>query len=77
MTRDQLLLLVEARAAASDGTGSEIRRQAGLSQSQLAQAIGVRPSAVCRWENQVRKPSGDAALRYGRVLRLLREKEAP
>ena len=33
------------------------RKKAGLSQGQLAASIGVKKSAVCRWERGYRAPS--------------------
>src|SRR5262249_34647614 len=71
VTTANLKLLVEARAAASSGSGIEVRRAAGLSQGELARAAGINPATLSRWESQERQPSGDAALRYARVLRVL------
>jgi DNA-binding transcriptional regulator YiaG len=71
MTGSDLALLVEAREAASSGRGVDIRCQAGLSQGELARAAGVNTAAVSRWEGRARKPSGRAALKYARVLRVL------
>lgn len=73
MTSTKLDLLVEAREAASTGSGADIRELAGLTQSELARAVRVTPSTVNRWESGGRRPTGDAALRYGRVLRRLAE----
>lgn len=49
-----------------------IRRQAGLSQADLAAAIGVSPQAVATWEAGTR-PRGAHLTRYLAVLRELRE----
>ncbi len=37
-------------------TFSQARKKAGLSQSQVAKALGVDQSAVCRWETGENMP---------------------
>jgi DNA-binding XRE family transcriptional regulator len=66
-----LRLLIEARSAARTGSGADVRCAAGLSQGELARAAGINPATVSRWESQERQPTGPAAIRYARVLRLL------
>jgi DNA-binding transcriptional regulator YiaG len=68
------LLIMEARDAASSGKGERLRQAAGLSQGELADAIGVTPACVSRWEAGIRRPRGDAAVRYARALRELAER---
>jgi transcriptional regulator with XRE-family HTH domain len=63
-----VLLLMQARELAASGRGARLRREAGISQNELAGAIGVTGAALCRWENGERRPSGEPALRYARVL---------
>jgi DNA-binding transcriptional regulator YiaG len=68
-----VVLLMEARDAARSGRGARLRQAAGLSQRELASAIGVTSGAVCRWESGDRRPGGEAAHAYARVLRTLAE----
>ena len=71
MKTTDLSLLVEARTAARTGEGVAVREAAGLSQGELARAVGISPGTLSRWEAGLRKPTGPAALRYARVLRAL------
>ena len=71
MTTTNLKLLVEARAATRTGSAARLRRSAGLSQSEIARAASVNPATVYRWESGERQPTGAAAIRYARVLRVL------
>jgi DNA-binding transcriptional regulator YiaG len=71
MTTNALTLLSEVRSAVQSGEAVKLREAAMLTQGELARAIGVSAAAVCRWESGRRRPSGDAALRYGRMLRVL------
>jgi len=50
-----------------------IRRAAGLSQGELAQAIGVTRQAVSNWESGIRTPKGACLERYVTAIRTLRE----
>jgi DNA-binding transcriptional regulator YiaG len=63
--------VVRARRALKSGRAIEIRLAAGLSQSEIATALGVSQAAVCRWEAGERRPRGDAARRYGQLLDVL------
>ena len=65
--------LVEARQLAASGAGRMIREAAGLSLAELGRAIDVDPSAVWRWENGERTPTGVYAVRYRDFLVELRE----
>lgn len=66
-----VVLLMEARAAAASGAARWLRRAAGLSQREMAEAIGRTPGAVSLWEHGERKPCGDAAIRYAQILRVI------
>jgi transcriptional regulator with XRE-family HTH domain len=69
----ELTLIVEARDAAQSGRAARLRRAAGVSQSELAIAIGVTPSAISRWEAGQRHPRGKQAAAYALALRALAE----
>jgi len=71
MNEDDLLLVAQARADAKSGRAREIRRAAGVSQSEVAATCGVDRVAVSLWESGRRTPRGEPAVRYGRVLRML------
>lgn len=45
-----------------------LRRRAGLSQGQIAKALGVSRAAMCRWESGVRTPRGANLQAYVDVL---------
>lgn len=69
----EVTLLAEARDAARSGRGAHLRRAAGISQAEMAAAVGVTASCVCRWEAGERRPGGDVAPSYARTLRALAE----
>jgi DNA-binding transcriptional regulator YiaG len=60
--------LVRVRRLASTGAARVIREDAGLSLSELAEAVDVHKVTVFRWEHNQRKPRGEAARRYLQVL---------
>ncbi len=66
-------LLIEVRQAIATGRAKRVRELSGLSMSELARRVGVRPATVSRWESGHRRPAGDAALAYGRALREITE----
>ena len=68
---ENVILLVEARRAAETGQARELREAAGLSQGEIARAAFVSPATVSRWEARVRRPTGEPAVRWARVLRLV------
>ena len=68
MTAEELVLLGIARRRAADGTGRRIRTTAQLSMRLIADAIQVSEGTICRWEKGERRPSGDAAVRWARLL---------
>jgi DNA-binding transcriptional regulator YiaG len=71
MSTSNVTLLIEARDAARSGRAARLRIAVGLSQAELAAAIGVTAACISRWEHGERKPRGVAAVEYGRVLREL------
>lgn len=66
-----LALLIEARDAAKSGRAERLRRAAGVSQAELAGAVGVDASTVSRWERGRRLPRAPVAIAYARALRTL------
>lgn len=63
--------LSDVRALTASGAARTIRTGARLSLSEVGAACGVGASAVHRWETGRRSPRGEAALRYGALLRAL------
>ncbi|WP_371524611.1 helix-turn-helix domain-containing protein [Streptomyces sp. NBC_01283] len=53
----------------------ELREQARLSKTQIAQALGVSPSTIAAWENS-RDPAGEVRTRYAYLLQGLAAKAA-
>jgi DNA-binding transcriptional regulator YiaG len=74
MEATELGLLLEAREAARSGRGERLRVAAGLSQGEVAGAVGVTSACISRWEAGDRRPRGDAALAYAQLLRELAER---
>jgi DNA-binding transcriptional regulator YiaG len=63
-----LIEVSRIRKLAGSGLAKEIRVRAGISQSEVAEALGFDRSTVHRWEFGERSPRGAAALRYGELL---------
>jgi DNA-binding transcriptional regulator YiaG len=70
-TETDIRLLIEAREAAKSGRAERVRVAAGLSQAEIAAAIGVTAPCVSRWEAGDRRPRGAAAIAYARLLQEL------
>ena len=68
MKPEDLVVLTRTRALTESGLARSIRLGAGLSLTEVAQAVGVSISTVHRWENAERKPTREQAVRYGRLL---------
>ena len=60
--------LVRVRRMAATGVARQIRMEAGLSQAEIADAVGVHRVTLFKWENGRQRPKGPRALRYGEVL---------
>jgi transcriptional regulator with XRE-family HTH domain len=71
MLSEDLTLAIEGREWARSGRGARIRRNAGVTQAQLARELDVDPVTVSRWERGERAPRDAQAARYARVLRTL------
>lgn len=63
-----LVDLVRARHLCRTGEARALRQRAGLSQGEMATAIGVATPTVQRWEVNDRSPHGEAGSAYGRLL---------
>jgi transcriptional regulator with XRE-family HTH domain len=71
MDTDELILIAEARQAAKSGRGRRLREISGLSQLEVAAAVGVSQAAVAKWEAGERAPHGEPAIKWARVLRAM------
>jgi DNA-binding transcriptional regulator YiaG len=60
--------IARAILALESGEAIRLRRRLGLSQAGIAGAVGCEPATVSRWESRVRRPRGELAVRYGRLL---------
>lgn len=74
MTRPDLVDLADLREMVADGRARQLRESANLSRADIGRAAGIGEVTVWRWENGKRRPTGSAALRYARVLRLLEQR---
>ena len=63
-----LIRLTTLRHWIKSGTAMRLRKDAGLSQSQVAAVCGVSAAAVSRWEAARRTPRGEPAFRYAWLL---------
>lgn len=68
--------LLELSAWMDSGYHRELRERSPLSQGNIATDCHVTQSAVARWEANERRPRGQAALAYHKVLSQLAEAEA-
>jgi len=65
--------LTKVRNQARSGQARAIRLRAGLSLDEIGRVVGRSAPCVSRWEMGLRKPRGEAALRYGALLDALVE----
>jgi transcriptional regulator with XRE-family HTH domain len=68
---EALLEAGRGRRATTSGRAAQIRVLAGVTQAEVARELGVTPACVSRWENNSRRPHGELAARYGRLLAAL------
>ncbi|MFF7975825.1 helix-turn-helix domain-containing protein [Streptomyces sp. NPDC007905] len=66
--------LVDAGTLPSPRVRQQLRVAAGLTQAEVAHAIGVQRVAVARWEAGLTKPHRSNRLKYAHFLRRLTEK---
>jgi DNA-binding XRE family transcriptional regulator len=71
VTRRDLALIAETRAALSGGSARLARLAASIRVTEIAAAIGVTPQAVSQWESGRRMPGAVHALSYGKALAAL------
>lgn len=68
---NQIMAVAEVRRAVANGEARTIREAARVSQSEVAEAVGVSQACVSLWESGDRVPTGQAARNYARLLRKL------
>jgi len=76
VTKRELTLIQETRAALADGSAKRRREEAGIRQVEMAAAIGKGQPTVSQWENGLRVPAADDALAYGKALAALERRAA-
>lgn len=69
MTPAELALLARTRDHCRTGRAHAIRKANSLTRAEIAGPCNVTAGAVYHWETGRRVPRGEAALRYGRILR--------
>ena len=67
----ELERLAEVRQLIASGEAKARRVNAGFSLSEVAGPCHVDTSTVWRWEEGIRIPRGQTALRYGQVLAMM------
>ena len=65
---DETRCVAGAILALESGDAIRLRRKLGLTQARIAGAVGCEAATVSRWESRVRRPRGELAVRYGRLL---------
>lgn len=68
MTGKQLALLRVAERYGKDGSARRIRTSGKVSMLLMSQSVGVAESTISRWENGLRRPRGEAAIRWVELL---------
>jgi DNA-binding transcriptional regulator YiaG len=66
---ENLRLLRWVRQMTASGQAKAIRQAADVSQGEAATFVRVSDATISRWESGQRTPRGEAALRYGQLLR--------
>jgi DNA-binding XRE family transcriptional regulator len=65
---DEIDAIRRCRDALRSGRYRELRKRFGLSQTTVADAIGVGKPALSQYERGHRLPRGEVALKYGRFM---------
>jgi len=68
MDLDELVRISTVRRDAASGAAREARKDARVSQPELAEVVGIPVSTLSRWEKGLQAPRGPAALRYADAL---------
>ena len=76
-TVEDLLARNRSRRLPDPGIRRMLRIEAGLTQDDVAAAVGVTRTAISRWESGDRHPRGPFASLYAEVLRELAAEVAP
>lgn len=76
MTRRDLALIADTRAALADGSARARREAARVRLTEFAAALGRSPAALSMWERGLRVPAAADALAYGKLLAALGQKAA-
>lgn len=62
------LELSAVRRLAKNGEARQLRILANLTQAEIGDAVGVTAVTICTWERGIRRPTGQPAINYGRLL---------
>ena len=73
MDATDLQKIAEAHVALATGQARELRKALRMSVLDLGATVGVSGAAISRWECGKRTPQGETALKYARVLEVLRK----
>jgi DNA-binding transcriptional regulator YiaG len=73
--RAELCAVLDMHTIINLGLAADIRRRAGVSQGDVARALGCTKGAVSLWESGRRVPRGELGRRYAAVLAQLSQKE--
>lgn len=68
VTRRELALIADTRAALAGGSARQARIAAAVRVGEIAAVLGVTPQAVSQWESGRRTPGALHALAYARAL---------
>ena len=68
MTKKQIRDLLESKRLPSPSVARELRKDSGLSQSEMASLAGVTRQSIWAWESGLAEPRGSNRQRYAEVL---------
>ncbi len=71
MDTESVLQISRVRSLTRSGAARTVRIAAGLTLGELAEAVGVSPTTIWRWEQGQRSPRGEPAIKYGELLEAL------
>jgi transcriptional regulator with XRE-family HTH domain len=71
LSTNDLLALTRTRHLVDGGELRRVRRAAGLTQAELAEAVDVSAGAVCRWEKGEIRPTSARARRLSDIINVL------